>query len=63
MFAQKKSGAGGKSAPLRKENLQGESMSVIWEQFEDRVWFVAGRFEQQQKMVWPFAHAGGVAGN
>src|SRR3954471_8530411 len=33
---QKKSGAGGKPAPLLMENLQGESMSVFEEQFRDR---------------------------
>src|SRR6516164_3885767 len=33
---QKKMGAGGKSAPLLTENLQGESMSVLAEQFGDR---------------------------
>jgi hypothetical protein len=33
---QKKMGAGGKSAPLLMENLQGESMSVFDQQFGDR---------------------------
>ena len=33
---EKKTGAGGKSAPLPTKNLQGESMSIIEKQSEDR---------------------------